>query len=88
MEAKTIGYLVIAAAAITGGFILYNKLSFDKSKAIDALMSGKFTSQPKSALMTWQDGFIKAWYNASKQGIGTFKFENKTYATQGGSATK
>ncbi len=54
-----------------------------KSQMIDYLIKNKYASNKQTA-MTFDDAFIKAWYEAAKLKLEKFPYNQTNYWVQGG----
>ena len=75
---------VIWAVVFLGiGYAAWAHFSKTK-KAMIAYLTLHGYSNYASTLMTFDDGYIKAWYMAAKKGDLTFSYQGKVYNTTGG----
>ncbi|NBX26670.1 MAG: hypothetical protein EBR55_00230 [Chitinophagia bacterium] len=70
------------------GYFLYRKIIVPKSKKVQLIIDkGYYTSGEKN-LMSFDDNFINAWYEASKNDAPQFTINNVNYLTKGGRVAK
>jgi hypothetical protein len=85
-------YIWIAVAILgVGGYYaykLYKKpVELTKEESVNLIVEkGKSTS--KETLLTFEEGYLKAWANAILQNKDAFVYNAKTYNTQGGKSVK
>lgn len=89
MKTKTIMFFVLAAGIIVGGVWLMNKYGNPEKRRLDMaqfLVTNGF-NQNISWVLTVDDDYLLAWYNAAKAGEKTFTLARtgKIYSVQGGS---
>lgn len=85
-------YIWIALAILgVGGYYaykLYKKpVELTKEESVDLIIDrGK--SSNRETLLTFEEGYLRAWANGILQNSETFKYNSKVYRTQGGRAVK
>lgn len=82
---------ITTALIVSGGlaaiyFFIIKPKQFNKSKAIDTIISKEYYSSGRENLEGFEDAFILAWGNAAKKEEGTFIYDSKVFLTQGGKA--
>lgn len=90
MKNKT--YILVALAILgVGGYYaykLYKKpVELTKEQSADLIIENGKASN-KQTLLTFGEGYLKAWANAVLKNENTFIYNSKTYNTQGGRAVK
>lgn len=67
-------------------FAFFRKKKLTKAQKVTALLTDPNAASGSNyeSLMSFQDGYIDAWYTAAKKGDMTFGFENKIYKTSTG----
>ncbi len=90
MKNKT--YILVALAILgVGGYYaykLYKKpVELTKEQSVNLIIE-KGKASNKETLLTFEEGYIKAWANAVLRNENTFVYNSKTYNTQGGKSVK
>lgn len=89
MKVKRILFFVAIAGIIVGGVWLMNKYGNKDKRRLDMALFivSKGYTKNLEFLLTTDDDYLKAWYQAAKAGDKTFtlKRTGKTYSVQGGS---
>lgn len=89
---KAIGLLAIVAAIAFVGVKQFNKgkdnqpLTMPEKTAYANAIVASGKAANVAALITYEDGYLKAWLDAIKKGQSTFLYNGKTFKTQGGTA--
>lgn len=90
MKNKTYIWIAVAILGVGGYYVykLYKKpLKLTKEQSINLIFeTGKNSS--KESLLSFEEGYLKAWANAILKNKDTFVYNSKTYNTQGGKSIK
>lgn len=89
---KNKAYIWVALAILgVGGFLIYKELKkvkvLTKSDSIDIIISNE-KHNDKNVISSFEDAFLGVWANAVLEKQEVFKYNGKTYNTQGGRAIK
>jgi len=76
---------VLAAITIIGVSVWYATKPKTKAQMISYLVSNKY-AESKDFISTFDDAFIKAWYNAAKGKNEKFIYNGTNHWVQGGTA--
>ena len=80
--------LVILGVGGYYGYKLYKKpVELTKEQSVDLIVE-KGKASNRETLLTFEEGYVKAWANGILQNKDTFTYNGKSYNTQGGKAVK
>jgi hypothetical protein len=83
MTHKTRSGLIVVAVVLAlgaGAWLLLHKTMLQKARYIVK----KGYAGNEYVLVTFDKGYIEAWYVAAQNGTSAFSYNGKTYSTQGG----
>ena len=85
-------YIVSGLIVLVGGYFIYNKFykttPRTKEESISLIVNSNNSSNAENVLSTFEDDFIKEWANAVEKGNDVFKYNGKSYRTNGGRVIK
>lgn len=75
----------ILAVAVVGGlvYLAYTQSKGKTGKYI-TIITGTGNAENAQLLLTFDEKFLKEWAKASKRGMPTFEYQDKTHNTKGG----
>lgn len=78
--------ITLAVLGTISYFAFFHKKKLTKVQKVTFLLTAPNAANTSNydSLMSFQDGYIDAWYTAAKKGDITFGFENKIYKTSTG----
>lgn len=90
MKNKTYIWVALAILGVGGyyAYKLYKKpVELTKDESVNLIIE-KGKASNKETLLTFEEGYLKAWANAVLRNENTFVYNSKNYNTQGGKSVK
>ena len=78
--------VVVALLMGAGAYFVFRKKKLTKTQKVTALLTNPNAAPGSNyiSLISFEDGYIDAWYKAAQAGDLTFGYNNKVYKTRGG----
>ena len=80
-QTKGIVTVLAVAAVVAGAFVFFNRGKAQVAKYISKMVNATYV-----VLLTFEEGFLRAWAKALKKGDEAFDYNGKTYVTLTGKA--